>query len=87
MLAERWKERLIVEGLFDDESMISVRWLNSRRVITTHLSKIITAGVIRVAEPAATRVSAANSSPRRLRLRWKPKGMDWSWKFWVMILG
>lgn len=87
MLAERWKERLIVEGLFHDESMISVRWFDIWVVNEIYLSKIITAGVTRVAEPAATRVSAASSSPSRLPLRWMPKGMGWSWRFWVMILG
>lgn len=37
-----------------------------------YLSKIITAGVINVAEPAATSVSVASNSARRFRL--KPNG-------------
>lgn len=41
----------------------------------TYLSKIITAGVINVAEPAATTTSAANSSAIRLLVCWIPNGI------------
>lgn len=50
----------------------------------TYLSKIITAGVINVAEPAATTTSAANSSAIRLLVCWIPNGIACSWICCVM---
>lgn len=87
MSPECRKERLIVEGLFDDETVeesVNVQ-MELLQVIPTHRSKIITAGVIKVAEPAATRVSATMSSPSRLRLRWIPSGICLSCRFWFII--
>jgi len=89
MPPESGQERLIIEGFLDDESFRSVSTFNlvGTLDVQPYRSNIITAGVISVAEPAATSTSAARSSPIRLRFRWRPKGNGWSWRFCVMFPG
>lgn len=71
MLAKCGEKRLVVERFFDDKSkmLLDSETPCEDNTIKSYLSKIITAGVIRAAEPAATSESANRSSPSRLPLR------------------
>lgn len=77
-------QRRVWDRVRDDAAYEKKKSKKKSASLGTNLSKIITAGVIRVAEPAATSVSAARSSPSRLRLRWMPKGIVFSWRSCVM---
>jgi hypothetical protein len=57
---------------------ISLEYVHCVNIAQTCLSKIMTAGVIRVAEPAATATSAAKSSAIRLLVCWMLNGSAWS---------
>lgn len=54
--------------------------------LQAYRSKIMTAGVIRVAEPAATTTSAARSSAMRLLVWWMPNGSALSSSFCDMFV-
>lgn len=83
MPAKCWQERLVVRGFFHDQSgfvsayvcsliqdrhLYLINHIDKGTIIATNLSKIITAGVIKVAEPAATKTSAARYSASLFRL-------------------